>query len=76
MVLVNANAAARQPINRLLADLAGECVFCREFKYRKGTKIFGEGEDAEYVCQILPDRCGRVRCFQMVAARLMRFTSS
>jgi len=62
-VLVNANAAARQPIDGHLADLAGEHVFCSEFKYRKGIEIFGEGEDAEYVYQITS---GAVRTYRML----------
>ena len=62
-MLVNANAAARQPIDGHLADLAGEHVFCSEFRYRKGTKIFGEAEDAEYVYQITS---GAVRTYRML----------
>ncbi|MGX1069390.1 CRP-like cAMP-binding protein, partial [Bradyrhizobium diazoefficiens] len=62
-MLVNANAATRQPIDGHLADLAGERVFCSEFKYRKGIEIFGEGGHAEYVYQITS---GAVRTYKML----------
>lgn len=62
-MLVNANAATRQPIDGHLAELAGDRVFYSEFKYRKGIEIFGEGEAAEYVYQITS---GAVRTYRML----------
>ncbi|MHC2291696.1 helix-turn-helix domain-containing protein [Bradyrhizobium barranii] len=62
-MLINANAAACQPIDGHLAALAGGRVACSEFKYRRGIEIFGEGEDAEYVYQITS---GAVRTYKML----------
>ncbi|RXH32482.1 transcriptional regulator [Bradyrhizobium nanningense] len=47
-----------------LAVLVGERVFSSEFKYRKGTEVFGEGDAAEYVYQIIT---GAVRTYKLLA---------
>nr|WP_271526953.1 helix-turn-helix domain-containing protein [Bradyrhizobium sp. CCBAU 25338] len=39
-------------------------MLCSEYKYRKGTEIFGEGEEAEYVYQIT---AGAVRTHKQLA---------
>lgn len=63
-MLVNIKTANRRPIDGRLAALAGERVFCSEFKYRRGTEIFGEGEEAEYVYQITS---GSVRTYKLLS---------
>jgi CRP/FNR family nitrogen fixation transcriptional regulator len=63
-MLVNINTANRRPIDGPLAALAGERVFCIEFKYRSGAEIFGEGEEAEYVYQITS---GSVRTYKLLS---------
>src|SRR4051794_40574767 len=62
-MLVRINTADLRPIDGHLAALAGEQVFCSEFKYRGGTEIFGEGEETEYVYQII---CGAVRTYKLL----------
>jgi CRP/FNR family transcriptional regulator, nitrogen fixation regulation protein len=47
-----------------LAVLSGEGVFCSDFKYRKGTEIFGEREEAQYVYQIIT---GAVRTYKLLS---------
>jgi CRP/FNR family nitrogen fixation transcriptional regulator len=53
--------AANRPIDEYIA---GERVVCSEFKYRRGTEIFGEGEETEYVYQILS---GAVRTYKLLS---------
>ena len=52
-MLVKINATSHNPLDGHLAALVGERVFCNEFKYRRGTEVFGEGGQAEYVYQII-----------------------
>jgi CRP/FNR family transcriptional regulator, nitrogen fixation regulation protein len=47
-----------------LDGLAGERVFCSEFKYRRKSELFGEGEEAEYVYQII---AGAVRTYKLLS---------
>ena len=61
-MLVRTKASPR-PVDGHLAALAGEQIFCSEFKYRKGTVVFGEGEEAEYVYQIIS---GAVRTYKLL----------
>jgi CRP/FNR family transcriptional regulator, nitrogen fixation regulation protein len=63
-MLVNINTANRRPIDGHMAAFAGERVFCSEFKYRKGTELFGEGEEAEYGYQIA---AGSVRSYKLLS---------
>jgi CRP/FNR family nitrogen fixation transcriptional regulator len=62
-MLIRINGASRHPVDGHLAALAGERVFCSEFKYRKGSEVFGEGEEAEYVYQIIS---GTVRTYKLL----------
>lgn len=62
-MLVRTNAANRRPIDRELAAVAGERASCSELKYRRGSEVFGEGEDAEYVYQIIS---GAVRSYRLL----------
>ena len=62
-MLIRINTAQRRPIDGRLADVAGDRAFCSEFSYRRGSEIFGEGEDAEYVYQITS---GAVRAYKLL----------
>ncbi|WP_339026556.1 helix-turn-helix domain-containing protein [Bradyrhizobium symbiodeficiens] len=62
-MLVRTNGANRRPIDGHLAAVAGDRAFCSEFKYSRGTEIFGEDEDAEDVYQI---SSGAVRTSKML----------
>jgi CRP/FNR family nitrogen fixation transcriptional regulator len=63
-MLLRTNASSIRPVDGHLAALAGERVFCSEFKYRRGTEVFGEGEDAIYVYQIIS---GAVRTYKLLS---------
>ncbi len=58
------NTMSRYRARGDLAALAGERVFCSEFKYRRGAEIFGEGEATEYVYQIIS---GTVRTYKLLS---------
>ncbi|MCG2637578.1 helix-turn-helix domain-containing protein [Bradyrhizobium sp. GCM10023182] len=62
-MLVRINTAQRRPIDGHLAAVAGNRALCSEFRYRRGSEIFGEGEDAEYVYQI---NSGAVRTYKLL----------
>ncbi|MBR1090108.1 helix-turn-helix domain-containing protein [Bradyrhizobium manausense] len=62
-MLVRINRASDRPIDGPLAKLAGERSFSSAFTYRRGTEIFGEGEEAEYVYQITS---GSVRTYRLL----------
>ncbi len=47
-----------------LDELAGQCVLCSEFRYRRGTEIFGEAEPVEYLYQV---KSGAVRSYKLLA---------
>jgi CRP/FNR family transcriptional regulator, nitrogen fixation regulation protein len=47
-----------------LAAIADDRVFCSEFKYRIGSEVFGEGEEAEYIYQIIS---GAVRTYKLLS---------
>ncbi len=47
-----------------LGDLSHSTVSSSEFKYRKGTEIFGEGEPAEYIYQLVE---GAVRTYKLLS---------
>jgi CRP-like cAMP-binding protein len=65
-VRVNANSQKPRPLGEL-HTLSDEKAFMNEFKYPKNTEVFGEGEPAEYVFQIVE---GAVRSYnRTVAAR-------
>jgi CRP/FNR family nitrogen fixation transcriptional regulator len=63
-MLVRIDTANRRPIDGQVAALAGEPVYCGEFKYRRGMKIFGEAEETEYVYQIVD---GAARTYKLLA---------
>lgn len=62
-MLVRINTAPRMQIDGQLAVLAGERMSCCEFRYRRGAEIFGEGEEPEYVYQIIS---GAVRIYKLL----------
>ena len=47
-----------------LNELAGYAVSCSEFKYQRGTEIFGEAEPARYLYQV---KSGAVRSYKLLA---------
>ena len=54
----------RRPSSSELNALAGHAIFCSEFKYRRGTEIFGEAEPIEYLYQV---KSGAVRSYKLLA---------
>ncbi|WP_439400206.1 helix-turn-helix domain-containing protein (plasmid) [Bradyrhizobium sp. PMVTL-01] len=56
-------ADRRIPVEGHLARLGGERMSCSSFNYRKGRQIFGEGEEAKYVYQIIS---GAVRTYKLL----------
>jgi CRP/FNR family nitrogen fixation transcriptional regulator len=52
-MLVRNNTANRRLADGDLAALGGEQIFCSEFTYRTGYEIFGQGEEAVYIYQII-----------------------
>ncbi|WP_035706881.1 MULTISPECIES: helix-turn-helix domain-containing protein [Bradyrhizobium] len=63
-MLLRTNTSSIRPVDGHLAALAGERVFCSEFRYRRGTEVFGEGEETEYVYQIIS---GAVRTYKLLS---------
>lgn len=61
-MLVNVNTH-RWAIDGHFAGLAGDRVFCSDYRYRGGSEIFGEGEDAEYLYQIAS---GAIRTYKLL----------
>lgn len=62
-MLVRTNAASHRTNNGHLAALVGDQVFANEFSYGKGSEIFGEGDEPQYVYQI---QSGAVRTYKML----------
>lgn len=62
-MLVNVNSA-RATLSNELSVLSRERVISSEFRYRRGTEIFGEAEPAEFVYQVLD---GAVRSYKLLA---------
>jgi CRP/FNR family nitrogen fixation transcriptional regulator len=58
------DTAVQRPRSRELDALAGHSVFCGEFRHKRGTEIFGEGEAAEYLYQV---STGAVRSYKLLA---------
>lgn len=63
-MLVRVTSKSGNPLEGHLAALAGERASSNEFKYRKGTEIFGEGEEAQYVYQLIS---GAVRTYKLLS---------
>lgn len=63
-MLLRSNTFGIRPVDGHLAALAGERVICSEFRYRRGTEVFGEGEETEYVYQIIS---GAVRTYKLLS---------
>ena len=62
-MLIRTTTASRPAVDGRLAALAGEPVPCIEFTYRRGTEVFGEGEEAEYVYLTLS---GAIRTYKLL----------
>jgi len=63
-VNVNANPANRPKFAGELGGLSRARVILSEFKYNRGTEIFGEAEPAEYVYQVVE---GAVRSYKLLS---------
>ena len=63
LVRVNSNKTAK-PVPSQLSELARQNAVWSEFKYRRGSEIFGEAEPADYVYQI---RHGAVRTYKRLS---------
>jgi len=63
-MLIRVNTASRRPIDGPMAAVAAPRALCSEFKYHRGSEIFGEGEHAEYIYQI---SYGAVRTYKLLA---------
>ncbi len=64
MLVRNHENASHRPRSRELDALAGHSVFCSEYRYRRGTEVFGEGEPADYLYQV---SSGAVRTYKLLA---------
>ncbi|TFV80411.1 cyclic nucleotide-binding domain-containing protein [Bradyrhizobium frederickii] len=63
-MLIRTTTMSRPAVDGQLAALAGEQITCSEFTYRRGTEVFGEGEEADYVYQIVS---GAIRTYKMLS---------
>ncbi len=63
-MLLRTDTSSIRPVDGHLAALAGERMFCSEVRYRRGTEVFGEGEETEYVCEIIS---GAVRTYKLLS---------
>ncbi|WP_354134672.1 helix-turn-helix domain-containing protein [Bradyrhizobium sp. S3.9.1] len=63
LVRTQDNAPQRSGSSGLNA-LAGHAVSCSEFKYQRGTEIFGDAEPVDYLYQV---NSGAVRCYKLLA---------
>jgi CRP/FNR family nitrogen fixation transcriptional regulator len=63
LVRVNSNKTAK-PLSGQLSELARQNTIWSVFKYRRGSKIFGEAESADCVYQI---RVGAVRTYKLLS---------
>jgi CRP/FNR family nitrogen fixation transcriptional regulator len=63
LVRVNANKSSKS-VPAELTGLVGETSLWHEFKYPRGTELFGEAEPAEYVYQL---REGAVRTYKLLS---------
>jgi CRP/FNR family transcriptional regulator, nitrogen fixation regulation protein len=63
-VNVNTDPASRPRFVGEFGNLSPAQVFLSEFKYRRGTEIFGEAEPADYVYQVAE---GAVRSYKLLS---------
>ncbi|TFV80409.1 cyclic nucleotide-binding domain-containing protein [Bradyrhizobium frederickii] len=64
MLVMTQEKAPQRSGSSGLNALAGHAVSCSEFKYQRGTEIFGEAEPVDYLYQV---KSGAVRCYKMLA---------
>jgi len=64
MLVRKQQIAPQRPSSSELNAFAGHAVFCSEFKYRRGTEIFGEAEPIQYLYQV---KSGAVRSYKLLA---------
>jgi CRP/FNR family transcriptional regulator, nitrogen fixation regulation protein len=63
LVRVNATTSSKS-VPTKLTGLVGEKSLWHEFKYQRGSEVFGEAEPAEYVYQL---RAGAVRTYKLLS---------
>jgi CRP/FNR family nitrogen fixation transcriptional regulator len=63
-VNVNSHPGSRPKVLGQLGELSRARVILSEFKYNKGTEIFGEAEKAEYIYQVVD---GAVRSYKLLS---------
>ena len=63
-VSVNAHPGSRPKVLGELGELSRARVILSEFKYDKGTEIYGEAERAEYIYQVVD---GAVRSYKLLS---------
>ena len=63
-MLVRTSAVCARPPAGMLSALSGGQILSSEFRYRRGEEVFGEGEEAQYVYQILS---GAVRTYKLLS---------
>ena len=63
-VNVNAHPGSKPKALGQLGELSRARVFASEFKYKRGTEIFGETESADYVYQVVD---GAVRSHKLLS---------
>jgi CRP/FNR family nitrogen fixation transcriptional regulator len=64
LVNINAASAGRQSALGELGELSRARVILSEFKYNRGTEIYGEAEPADYIYQVVE---GAVRSYKLLS---------
>ena len=64
LVNINAASAGRQSALGELGELSRARVILSEFKYNRGTEIYGESEPADYIYQVVE---GAVRSYKLLS---------
>jgi CRP/FNR family nitrogen fixation transcriptional regulator len=62
LVNINAASAGRQSALGELGELSRARVILSEFKYNRGTEIYGEAEPADYIYQVVEGLGSRHKC--------------
>ena len=64
LVNINSHPGSRPKVLGQLGELSRARIILSEFKYNKGTEIFGEAEKAEYIYQVMD---GAVRSYKLLS---------
>ena len=63
-VNINAHPGLRSSVPSELAELSRAKAILSEFKYKKGSEVYGESEPAEYIYQVVE---GAVRSYKLLS---------